>query len=124
MVAIHPATCLGSLLQPGLNASCAVLKQLLQGSQDTQEYHWLGAVHVQDVAKAQILLFENPTASGRYLCTNGIFQFSDFAKMVSELFPQFPVHRFILYTALNYLTLCSIIIHSHLAISILFNFLL
>ncbi|KAM7478623.1 hypothetical protein LguiA_026836 [Lonicera macranthoides] len=94
VVAIHPATCLGPLLQPGLNASCAVLRQLLQGSKDTQEYHWLGAVHVKDVAKAQVLLFETPSASGRYLCTNGIYQFGDFADKVSKLFPEFPVHRF------------------------------
>ncbi|KAK4476792.1 hypothetical protein RD792_015952 [Penstemon davidsonii] len=95
VVAINPATCLGQLLQPGLNASCAVLQQLLQGLKDTQEYHWLGAVHVQDVAKAQLLLFESPNASGRYLCTNGIYQFSDFADKVSKLFPEFPVHRFV-----------------------------
>ncbi|KAA8545374.1 hypothetical protein F0562_020158 [Nyssa sinensis] len=95
VVAIHPATCLGPLLQPNLNASCAVLRQLLQGSKDTQEYHWLGAVHVKDVAEAQILLFESPTASGRYLCTNGIYQFGEFAERVSKLVPEFPVHRFI-----------------------------
>lgn len=94
VVAIHPATCLGPLLQPALNASCAVLQLLLQGSRDTQEYHWLGAVHVRDVARAQVLLFETPTASGRYLCTNGIYQFGDFAATVSRLFPEFPLHRF------------------------------
>ncbi|OMO70242.1 NAD-dependent epimerase/dehydratase [Corchorus capsularis] len=94
VVAINPATCLGPLLQPNLNASCAVLLQLLQGSKGTQEYHWLGAVHVKDVAKAQILLLESPAASGRYLCTNGIYQFGNFAETVSQLFPQYPVHRF------------------------------
>ncbi|EYU33232.1 hypothetical protein ABFS82_02G080800 [Erythranthe guttata] len=94
VVAINPATCLGQLLQPGLNASCAVLQQLLQGSKDTQEYHWLGAVHVKDVAKAQLLLYETPSATGRYLCTNGIYQFAEFADKISKLFPQYPVHRF------------------------------
>lgn len=94
IVTILPATCLGPLLQPGLNASCAVLQHLLQGVEDTQEYHWLGAVHVQDVAKAHVLLFETPSAFGRYLCTNGIYQFGEFAKKVSKLFPDFPVHRF------------------------------
>ncbi|KAI3496586.1 hypothetical protein L1887_38951 [Cichorium endivia] len=94
LVAIHPSTCLGPLLQPSLNASCAVLQQLLQGSEDTQEHYWLGAVHVKDVAEAQVLLFETPTASGRYLCTNGIFQFGDFAQIVSKLFPDLRVHRF------------------------------
>ncbi|WCJ41967.1 NAD(P)-binding Rossmann-fold superfamily protein [Euphorbia peplus] len=94
VVTIHPSTCLGQLLQPGLNASCAVLQQLLLGSKDTQENYWLGAVHVKDVAEAQVLIFETPTASGRYLCTNGIYQFGDFADKVSKLFPEFPVHRF------------------------------
>ena len=107
VVAIHPATCLGPLLQPALNASCAVLQQLLQGSEDTQEYHWLGAVHVKDVAKAQVLLFEIPTASGRYLCTNGIYQFGDFAARVSRLFPELPVHRSVLAGCQAFLTFLS-----------------
>lgn len=91
---IHPSTCLGPLLQPNLNASCAVLLQLLQGSAETHEHHWLGVVHVRDVAKSHVTLFETPEASGRYLCTNGIYQFSEFAALVSKLFPEFGVHRF------------------------------
>ncbi|XP_061354225.1 phenylacetaldehyde reductase [Gastrolobium bilobum] len=94
VVAIHPATCLGPLLQPSLNASSAVLQRLMMGSMETQEYHWLGGVHVKDVAKAHVLLYETPTAAGRYLCTNGIYQFSSFANTVSELYPHFPIHRF------------------------------
>ena len=94
VVAINPGTCLGPLLQPNLNASCAVLLQLLEGSKDTQEYHWLGAVHVRDVANAHLLLFHSSAASGRYLCTNGIYQFAKFAQIVSKLFPHYPVHRF------------------------------
>ncbi|EOA24408.1 hypothetical protein CARUB_v10017659mg [Capsella rubella] len=94
IVTIHPSTCLGPLLQPNLNASCAVLLQLLQGSTETQEYHWLGVVHVRDVAKGQVMLFEKPEASGRFLCTNGIYQFSEFAALVSKLFPEFSIHKF------------------------------
>ena len=105
VVAINPATCLGPLLQSSLNASCAVIQQLLQGSDDTQENYWLGAVHVKDVAKAQVLLFESPEASGRYLCTNGSYQFSEFAKRVSKLFPNYPVHRFVLFFLFYYLGL-------------------
>nr|QKK82615.1 cinnamoyl-CoA reductase [Zanthoxylum armatum] len=94
VVAINPATSLGPFPQPYVNASGAVLQRLLEGSKDTQEHYWLGAVHVKDVAKAQVLLFESPAASGRYLCTNGIYQFAEFAEKVSKLFPEFPVHRF------------------------------
>lgn len=95
VVAIHPATSLGPFPQPYVNASGAVLQRLLQGSKDTQEHYWLGAVHVKDVAKAQVLLFETPAASGRYLCTNGIYQFAEFAEKVSKLFPEYPIHRFV-----------------------------
>ncbi|KAH9684300.1 Epimerase domain-containing protein [Citrus sinensis] len=82
VVAIHPATSLGPFPQPYVNASGAVLQRLLQ------------AVHVKDVAKAQVLLFETSAASGRYLCTNGIYQFAEFAEKVSKLFPEYPIHRF------------------------------
>lgn len=66
---------------------------LMKGSKDTQEYHWLGCVHVRDVAAAQILLLETPSASGRHLCTNGIYQFKDFAETVAKLCPVYNVHR-------------------------------
>ncbi|XP_020221960.1 cinnamoyl-CoA reductase 2 [Cajanus cajan] len=94
VVAVLPATCLGPLLQAGLNASSVVLQRLMMGSRETQEYHWLGVVHVRDVAKAHLLLYQSPTASGRYLCPNGIFQFSTFASLVSHLYPEFPIHSF------------------------------
>ncbi|URE38368.1 3-beta hydroxysteroid dehydrogenase/isomerase family [Musa troglodytarum] len=95
IVTINPSTCLGPLLQPTLNASSAVLQQLLQaGSKDSQEYHWLGCVHVCDVADAHILLLETPSASGRHLCTNGIYQFKDFAETVDKVCPGYNVHRF------------------------------
>lgn len=51
-------------------------------------------VHVRDVAKAHVMLFETPEASGRFLCSNGTYQFSEFAALVSKLFPEFDVHRF------------------------------
>lgn len=116
VVAINPATCLGPLLQPSLNASCAGLLQLLQGSKDTQDYHWLGAVHVRDVAKAQLLLFESPAASGRHICINGIYQYGDFAKLVSKLFPEFPVHRSALSHLLLPIMLC--IMYNTLVVSV------
>ncbi|GLJ18905.1 hypothetical protein SUGI_0337880 [Cryptomeria japonica] len=94
MVAVHPSTCLGPLLQPKLNASSAVLRDLLQGSQDTQSNYWLGCVHVEDVAKAHVLLYETPSASGRHLCTNGIIHYSDFSEVVAKICPEYPVYRF------------------------------
>ncbi|KAH7681330.1 Cinnamoyl-CoA reductase protein [Dioscorea alata] len=95
IVAINPSTCLGPLLQPSLNASSAVLQQLLQGSTNDQGDYWLGCVHVRDVADAQIMLLEKPNASGRHLCTNGIYQFKDFAEIVAKVCPGYNVTRFV-----------------------------
>ncbi|AES64689.1 putative cinnamoyl-CoA reductase [Medicago truncatula] len=94
VVAVHPGTCLGPLLQNQMNASSAVLQRLMMGEKDTQECYWLGAVHVKDVARAHVLVYETPTAAGRYLCVNGIYQFSSFAKIVSELYHDYPIHSF------------------------------
>ena len=53
-------------------------------------------VHVRDVANKGhvMLLFETPEASARIICTNGIYQRSEFATFVSKLFPEFDVHKF------------------------------
>lgn len=45
---------------------------------------------------AHLLLLEAPTVSGRYLCTNGIYQFSDFARLAARICPAYAhaIHRF------------------------------
>ena len=65
----------------------------LSGSTDKQELSWLGIVHVEDVVRAQILLYESPNAKGRHLCTEEITHFSDFAEEVSQLYPHFNVYK-------------------------------
>lgn len=94
VVVINPGCVLGRMLQPRLNASVAVLLNLIQGVPDTQELTWLGIVHVQDIARAQILLYETPSAKGRHLCTDAITHFSDLAEQVAQMYPQYNVFRF------------------------------
>ncbi|KAI5062083.1 hypothetical protein GOP47_0022622 [Adiantum capillus-veneris] len=94
VVAINPGCVLGKMLQPRLNASVAVLLNLLQGASDPQTFSWIGIVNVKDVAIAHILLFEKPNANGRHLCTIAITHFSDFADKVAQLYPRYNVCRF------------------------------
>lgn len=54
----------------------------------------MGSVHVKDVALAHILLYENPSASGRHLCVEAIAHFSDFAAKVAELYPEYKIHQY------------------------------
>jgi dTDP-4-dehydrorhamnose reductase len=54
---------------------------------------FIGPVHVEDVALAHILLYENPSASGRHLCVDPICHWSDFASKVAELYPGYKVPK-------------------------------
>eukprot|EP00252_Welwitschia_mirabilis_P026474 TRINITY_DN86_c0_g1_i2.p2 TRINITY_DN86_c0_g1~~TRINITY_DN86_c0_g1_i2.p2 ORF type:complete len:125 (-),score=17.68 TRINITY_DN86_c0_g1_i2:214-588(-) len=70
-----------------------MLLGLLKGCKDTYGDFWMGCVHVKDVARAQVILFENPIAKGRHLCLSKIFPYSDFADVVHRLFPHYSVPR-------------------------------
>jgi dTDP-4-dehydrorhamnose reductase len=55
---------------------------------------FMGPVHVEDVAMAHILVFENPSASGRHMCVQSICHWSDFAAKVAELYPNYKVPKY------------------------------
>ena len=61
----------------------------------TEEYadFFMGPVHVEDVALAHILVFENPSASGRHICVESICHWSDFAAKVAEIYPNYKVPK-------------------------------
>ncbi|KAF8708571.1 hypothetical protein HU200_029943 [Digitaria exilis] len=94
VVVVNPGTVMGPIIPPTINSSMSVLLRLLQGC--TEEYMdiFMGAVHVEDVALAHILVFENPSASGRHLCIQSISHWSDFAAKVAELYPNYKVPKF------------------------------
>ncbi|XP_077233034.1 cinnamoyl-CoA reductase CAD2-like [Tasmannia lanceolata] len=96
VVVINPGTVLGPILPPApvINASMILLLRLLQGCTEEYENIYMGSAHVKDVALAHILLYENPSASGRHLCVEAIAHFSDFAAKVAELYPEYKVPSF------------------------------
>ncbi|KAF8748234.1 hypothetical protein HU200_012976 [Digitaria exilis] len=113
VVTLNPGAVLGPIIPPTISSSMSVLLRLLQGKtlkllfgildaifhslyvlQRTTKDIWMGAVHVEDVALAHILLFENPSASGRHICSQSISHWSDFAAKVAELYPNYNVPKF------------------------------
>ncbi|KAM0927999.1 hypothetical protein ACQ4PT_002205 [Festuca glaucescens] len=94
VVTVNPGTVLGEMIPPRINASMAMFLRLLEGC--TKEYadFFIGPVHVEDVALAHILLYENPSASGRHLCVEPICHWSDFAAKVAQLYPDYKVPKF------------------------------
>lgn len=94
VVVVNPGTVMGHIIPPSINASMLMLVRLLQGCTDEYKDFYMGSVHVKDVALSHILLYENPSASGRHLCVEGIVHFSDFALKVAELYPEYNVPKF------------------------------
>ncbi|KAH6790435.1 Rossmann-fold superfamily protein [Perilla frutescens var. frutescens] len=88
MVTINPAMVIGPLLQPTLNTSAASILNLINGA-ETYPNSTFGWINVKDVAHAHILAFENPSASGRYCLVERIVHYSDFVKILRELYPTY-----------------------------------
>ncbi|KAL4189616.1 hypothetical protein AMTRI_Chr08g166240 [Amborella trichopoda] len=94
VVVINPAAVFGPILPPTINSSMAMLLRLLQGYTECYKDIFMGFVHVTDVALGHLLLYENPSASGRHLCVESICHWSDFADAVAKLYPEYKVPRF------------------------------
>ncbi|CAD5173582.1 unnamed protein product [Musa acuminata subsp. malaccensis] len=90
IVTINPGMVVGPLLQSTLNTSSALILNLINGS-STFLNATFGWVNVQDVAKAHILAFELPSASGRYCLAERVSHFSDIVKIIRELYPALPL---------------------------------
>lgn len=46
-------------------------------------------VHVDDVARAHIHLFEHPNAKGRYICSKITVTVDELYKLLSEKYPEY-----------------------------------
>ncbi|XP_078148314.1 phenylacetaldehyde reductase-like isoform X1 [Carex rostrata] len=86
MVTLNPAMVIGPLLQPTLNATCADIFNLINGSPTYPNLNF-GWIHVKDVATAHILAFEVPSARGRYCLVERVLHFSEIVAIIHELYP-------------------------------------
>ncbi|KAJ6307553.1 hypothetical protein OIU76_017365 [Salix suchowensis] len=48
-------------------------------------------VHVRDVALAHILVFETPSASGRYICSERMLHRGEVVEILAKFFPEYPI---------------------------------
>ncbi|XP_040378813.1 phenylacetaldehyde reductase [Oryza brachyantha] len=94
VVVVNPGTVMGPIIPPRINASMAILVRLLEGCTEEYADYYMGPVHVEDVALAHVLLYENPSASGRHICVQSVVHWSDFACKVAELYPNYKVPEF------------------------------
>eukprot|EP01018_Ginkgo_biloba_P000111 Gb_05658 [translate_table: standard] len=91
LVVVNPSLVLGPLLQSAMNASTAHIMKYLTGSAKTYANLTQAYVDVRDVAKAHILVYETPSASGRYLCAETNLHRGDLVDMLAKIFPHYPL---------------------------------
>lgn len=91
LVAVNPVLVLGPLLQPNVNASTIHVLKYLTGSAKTYANSVQAYVHVKDVALAHILVFETPSASGRYLCAESVLHRGEVVEILAKFFPEYPI---------------------------------
>ncbi|KAL5981980.1 NADPH-cytochrome p450 reductase [Asimina triloba] len=91
LVVVNPVLVIGPLLQPTINASTMHILKYLNGATNTYANAVQAYVDVRDVAVAHLLVFENPSAAGRYLCGESCLHRAEVAQILSELFPQYPI---------------------------------
>ncbi|XP_021821850.1 cinnamoyl-CoA reductase 1-like [Prunus avium] len=91
LVVVNPVLVLGPLLQPTINASIIHILKYLTGSAKTYANSVQAYVHVMDVALAHILVYETPSASGRYLCGESVLHRGDVVEILAKFFPKYPI---------------------------------
>ncbi|XP_016649097.1 PREDICTED: cinnamoyl-CoA reductase 1-like isoform X2 [Prunus mume] len=91
LVVVNPVLVLGPLLQPTVNASIIHILKYLTGSAKTYANAVQAYVHVRDVALAHILVYETPSASGRYLCGESVLHRGDVVEILAKFFPEYPI---------------------------------
>ncbi|XP_027344746.1 cinnamoyl-CoA reductase 1-like [Abrus precatorius] len=91
LVVVNPVLVLGPLLQSTINASTIHILKYLTGSAKTYVNATQAYVHVRDVALAHILVFETPSASGRYICAETSLHRGELVEILAKFFPEYPI---------------------------------
>uniref|UniRef100_A0A0E0AVX7 cinnamoyl-CoA reductase n=1 Tax=Oryza glumipatula TaxID=40148 RepID=A0A0E0AVX7_9ORYZ len=91
LVVVNPVLVIGPLLQPTVNASVAHILKYLDGSASKFANAVQAYVDVRDVAAAHLLVFESPSAAGRFLCAESVLHREGVVRILAKLFPEYPV---------------------------------
>ncbi|KAG8363630.1 hypothetical protein BUALT_Bualt19G0042400 [Buddleja alternifolia] len=84
LLVINPGFVIGPLLQPTLNATSQHILYLLKGKEILPDYQF---IDVRDVAHAHILVFENPSTTGRYILVEQSINCFEALQILRNLYP-------------------------------------
>lgn len=89
-----PSFIIGPSLPPDLCSTADDVLGLLKGKTDKFDFHGrMGYVHIDDVALSHILVYEHPSAHGRYLCSSKVLDNNQLVSVLSERYPSLPIPK-------------------------------
>ncbi|KAF3450966.1 hypothetical protein FNV43_RR07055 [Rhamnella rubrinervis] len=91
LVTVVPPLVMGPILQPTMNISTGHIFKYLSGSAKSYTNDVHAYVHVRDVAFAHLLVYETPSASGRYICSQSSLHRGELVEILARLFPNYPI---------------------------------
>ncbi|KAI3409149.1 Epimerase domain-containing protein [Psidium guajava] len=94
LVTVLPAFLIGPSLPPDLCSTASDVLGLLEG--ETEKFQWhgrMGYVHIDDVARCHILVYEERSARGRYICSAVVMDNNELVSFLSSRYPSLPVPR-------------------------------
>ncbi|KAI3724563.1 hypothetical protein L2E82_36344 [Cichorium intybus] len=91
VVTICPSWVVGPMLQSTINATSLILLSYMKDEGrpggDTIENVERPYVDVRDLSEAILLVYENPTSSGRYICSSYLVKTKEFVEKMESMFP-------------------------------------
>ncbi|KAE7997059.1 hypothetical protein FH972_001726 [Carpinus fangiana] len=92
VVTLIPSFVVGPFICPKFPFSVRMMLAMVLGDKD--QYSFLlnaSLVHVDDLARAHIFLFECPTVKGRYICSSDIVTIEQMSQFLSARYPEFQI---------------------------------
>ncbi|XP_043711391.1 tetraketide alpha-pyrone reductase 1 [Telopea speciosissima] len=94
LVTVLPSFVIGPCLPFDLCSTAIDVINLLKGDSVTFSWHGrMGYVHIDDVALTHIHVYEDKTATGRYLCCSTVLENIELASLLSNRYPSLPIPK-------------------------------
>nr|UWK01861.1 dihydroflavonol-4-reductase [Erythronium umbilicatum]UWK01862.1 dihydroflavonol-4-reductase [Erythronium umbilicatum] len=92
LISIIPTLVVGPFITTSMPPSMITALSLITGNDSHYSIlKQIQLVHLDDLCKAHIFLFENPEASGRYICSSYDATIWDLARLMKDRYPQYAI---------------------------------
>lgn len=91
LVVVNPSFVVGPLLSKEPTSTILLVLGLLKGAIKKYPNSRMGYVHIDDVVVAHLLAYEDSFISGRLICSENVYHWSEIVDMLKTKYPHFPI---------------------------------